>query len=198
MSQGKNYRVCPTGSGSAVAGLPPLVRETGDSPPSGTAWLAFLPHADATIDALAGALRAGATGILAGGISGAAEIERLDARLQVAEGICGLPDGSARLAGTVATAAGVAALPAFARTSERLVALGLDGPALAADLGLPADAASAPALVVARGLVVIAARAADVPAFEILPRGAPAQLRTAEAAAEGFACVLVPDDGLAV
>ena len=113
-------------------------------------------------------------GLVLPGVSEAGDVARLGARLAVHEAEAGLPDGATRI---VAGLDGAGALLRFGGASGRLPRLaGLFCPfdALARDLGLASQAPCprpcptprpAPA-VAARGLLVLAAAALGVPAFD--------------------------------
>lgn len=86
-------------------------------------------------DALARAARHGATGVLLSRLRTSADIERLAARLAVAEARAGIEDGGLAIVAMIASAAGLFALPGLAGRRPRLAALGWDAEAIAADLG---------------------------------------------------------------
>ncbi|GLK75427.1 hypothetical protein GCM10008171_06810 [Methylopila jiangsuensis] len=134
-------------------------------------------------DALARAARHGAAGVLLRRLRASADIERLAARLAVAEARAGSADGALAIVALVAGAAGLLALPALAGRRPRLAALGWDAAALAADLGAaeardPCGGWIEP-LRHARSQVLFAAAALDVPAID-----APADLDDEAFAAE--------------
>lgn len=159
-----------------------------DEPCAGALAAGRLSEADGP--ALARALAAGAAGILLLDTVGPADVTRVAARLAVAEAETNR--SGAPILAHVGSAAGVAALAGFGRPSPRLAGIVLDGPALAVSLG----GAAGPAADTARGLTLIAAAAAGVPAIE----------RTDDAGrarAPGFAAVLrdadpQDADGLAI
>lgn len=95
---------------------------------------------------------------------GRADIQHLAAKLAVAEAEHGWPPGRTGIAALAAASArGVLALPTIPGASPRLRALFWDGAALAADLGVEADAAPCR---LGRSLLVVAAAAAGVPAID--------------------------------
>lgn len=98
---------------------------------------------------------------------GRADLDRLDARLAVAEACYGLEDGAtAVLASVAASAAGLAGLAAGRPLAmPRLVALTWDPARLAADLGLARASWTEGPCALAAALVPVAARAAGVPAL---------------------------------
>lgn len=140
-----------------------------------------------TLVALDGAcLRAAVAAEIAGVVlelsAGWNDVARLSARLAVAEAEAGLADG--RIA-VLAVAAGPRAVLDLGRTAplaaaRRLAALGVH----------PAATAAAHARDTARGLVLLAAAAAGVPACDVVADGDPARL--ADAVRDGFALALVP------
>jgi len=92
-----------------------------------------------------------------------ADVQRLGGRLAVREARLGLTDGATRIVACVFDAKGVLNLSSFADASPRLAALTWDEDALKANLYAP-RAKVAPAL--ARGLLILAAAAADVAAID--------------------------------
>ncbi len=139
--------------------------------------------AEASEAALGAALAAGAAGVLVDGGDGWDDVERVAVRLAVAEASTpGDRPGAAILAMTTS------ARSLLARASppaiERLAAIGIDAAALAPP-GADADAPAA--LATARGMTLLAAGAAGLPAFEH-----PAGPLLAASRAAGFAWVLLP------
>jgi hypothetical protein len=176
----------PVGGGTPIARL----RPPRDPPGDGRPWFAALDAGEDDVDAIAACLADGAGGIYVDLVEGPAAVARLDGRIAVAEAIVGTADGATRILAAVASAGAVAALPAFGAPSRRLMALGLDLRGLSADLGLPEGDDAGAAMILARGLVVVAARVAGVPAFVRLGSGGDPARRWA--AADGFALVLKP------
>lgn len=119
-------------------------------------------------DDLGAAVSRGAAAVVLSGDGGYAAVERLAARLAVAEAVAGAEAGRTGIVYAVNGPAGLLTLSGPAAAPARLVALGLDEAALAERVGVDPDGAAAP-LVAARGLVVLAAAAAGVPAFRIGP-----------------------------
>jgi hypothetical protein len=112
---------------------------------------------------------------------GWADVERLGARLSVAEAEAALPDDSTAIAALATTARAVLALAA--PPSRRL-------PRVAA-IGLALEAASTGiAGATARGLVLLAAAAMGVPAFEVHDDADPDAM--ARSSADGFDAALLP------
>lgn len=103
-------------------------------------------------------------GIFLKGAENGAHVQHLGAKLAVFEARAGLPDGAL---GVIAAAAGTPAatfdLASFAGCSQRLRALAFDRDALAGSLGVARAAAP---LGLARGLLVLAAAAAGLPALD--------------------------------
>ncbi len=134
---------------------------------------------------LAALLPAAPAGIFLERAESRASVQHLSAKLAVAEAEAGLADGQTKIVGLAAqTPAGVFKLETFAGCSPRLAGLAFEPGPLAAALGVGADA---PPIALARSLLVLAARAAGVPAIE----GAEADRAAlaaacARARAEGF------------
>lgn len=129
-------------------------------------------------------------------VAGAGDLARLANRLAVHEAEAGLPDGATRIVALIGSAAGVLGAAGLAGASPRLAGLAWDAEALAGDLGIELDLSGAwPApLAQARGQVVLAARVAGVPAFEMVRRDSASLAGTAEAARlDGFAGIAVRD-----
>ena len=122
-------------------------------------------------------------GILLAGAESCADIERLGARLAVAEAEGGIPDGTLRIVPSIDTARGVLALNAFAPL-PRLAGIACDPECLAASLRCAIDA---PAITQARALTVLAAAACGVPAILVV--------RTPDMQAdhEGFGAIFLDD-----
>ena len=125
----------------------------------------------------------GFDGMLLSDTSGPIDVERLGARLAVAEAEAGVADGTLRIIPVVGTPRGVLSLPSFGPL-PRLAGIACDPDRLAAALGCAPDA---PAIVQARASTVLAAGACRVPA--ILVRRAPDET----AAREGFTAILLDD-----
>ena len=117
--------------------------------------------ADADLDAV---MAGRPDAVLLPGAVGAQDVQHLAAKLAVREAEHGLPDGVTRILAMAAdSAAGVLALASLPGSSPRLLALGWDPAALAAGLGVDADASPVRA---ARDLLLIAAAAAGLPALD--------------------------------
>lgn len=115
-------------------------------------------------------------------------LSQLAAKLAVREAEAGLPLGAMKITAFVgADASAILALPSFAGATKRFAAIAFDEARLRAGLGL-AEPDAAP-IATARGLVVLAAAAAGVPALfgPIRPEDAPAY---AAARRDGFAGAL--------
>jgi len=138
---------------------------------------------------LARAVSLGACGIVLPGTAGSPDIERLAARLAVAEAEAGLADGALRIVASIDHPAGVFGLAAL-RPHPRLAGLLCDPARLAARLACRPDA---PAILQARGLTVLAASACGVPAILTADSAMEAQA----AGEEGFAALLVPEASVA-
>ncbi len=172
----------------AMAGPSPTVRAWDDPGPADL--LAIPAGADEAI--LSAAVTRGSAALLLTDCHSAEDIGRLAARLAVAEATLGLDDGVTSIVALLDHPAGVLQAASIASASRRLLAIGLDPAALAAALGTPPDSPT-PALDTARGLVLLAAAAAGLPAV-IRLRGADV-LRTEVARAAGFAVVVGPPPG---
>lgn len=121
------------------------------------------------------------------------DVAALGARLAVHEAEQGWPDGAVRILAEIADAAGVLAAGRFAGASARLVGLGLDEAAVAAELGAEAAGET---LARARALVRLAAAAAGVTAFvTVAPEGA--ERAQATARREGIGLLIPCDPGRA-
>ncbi len=134
--------------------------------------------------------------VLLPGAAGAADVQRLAAKLAVREAEAGLAAGSTRIVAVADTARGVLALGTLRSASARLTALLWDPIALAAEVGAVPARDAAP-LAAARGLVVLAAAAAGVPAVDgASPAGSPdlaADVRAARRDGFGGRLALHPD-----
>ena len=107
------------------------------------------------------------------GAVGGADVQRLAVKLAVREAEAGLPAGSTRIVAVADTARGIFALGTLPGASARLAALLWDPDALSAEAGAVPARDAAP-LAAARGLVVLAAAAAGVPAVDgASPAGSP-------------------------
>jgi hypothetical protein len=152
--------------------------------PAGTAGR-FLAVADITAAdpaTIVGAVASGAVGLLVPMTDGWSQIERIAARLAVAEAGAGLPDGVLTVAAVCTTPRAVLSLtrPPADEAVRRLVALGLHG-----------RLARAAAGTTARGLVQLAAADLGVLAFEHHP-AATNVADLAGSRAAGFTAALVP------
>ncbi len=144
------------------------------------------PGVDGVLETL---LEAPPDGILLEGAEGGVSVQHVGAKLAVFEARAGLPDGAV---GVIALAAGtpkaIFKLGSFAGCSTRLRALAFERSALARCLAL--DAPDAAPLGLARGLVALAAAAAEAPALDA-PCRAPRDMATLrkeclEALRDGF------------
>ncbi len=123
------------------------------------------PGFDLALEAL---LEAAPDGIFLDGAEGGASVQHLAAKLAVFEARAGLADGAMTIiAGAAGSPAAIFALGSYKDCSRRLVALAWERDALARALELDhwpgVDAAP---LVVARGLLVVGAAAAGLPALD--------------------------------
>jgi citrate lyase subunit beta/citryl-CoA lyase len=120
---------------------------------------------EAELDAL---MRAAPDAVMLETPRGGIDVQRLGAKLAVREALYGLDDGSTRIVAlSGASALSLFSLATYAGCSARLGALVFDADALAEDLGiLPPARRRASPLALARDLVLIAARAARVPAID--------------------------------
>lgn len=125
---------------------------------------------DARIDADLDAAIPGADGILISGTAGGGAIALIGARIAAREAIAGLPDGATAIVGVVTTGAGITRLYEVPGASRRLIALGWDADALAADLGAASARDVSGGLIEplrsARTLCLAAAAAAAVAAID--------------------------------
>jgi citrate lyase subunit beta / citryl-CoA lyase len=94
---------------------------------------------------------------------GGADLQRLGAKLAVREARLGLAAGSTRIVAAIDGAVGVLSLASFAGASPRLAALVADAAALEAEFGASRESG---AVALARGLCVVSAAAASVPAID--------------------------------
>ncbi|GLS76676.1 hypothetical protein [Oharaeibacter diazotrophicus] len=142
------------------------------------------------VETLVAALDTGAAGAIATDAAGPEDLDRLAARLDVAESMLNRAAGTA-VAGIVpADAAAVLACARATARPARASAIGLDEGKLAARLGVAAGGGAA-AVASARGLVVLAAGAAGVTAFTVVGPDEDVRAAREAAAREGFAAVLV-------
>lgn len=117
--------------------------------------------------ALGSMLQGPPDGIFLDGAEGGVSVQRLAAKLAVFEARAGLADGAMTIiAGAAGTPAAIFALDSYKACSPRLAALFWESDALARALALGAWPGVVPApLAVARGLLVLAAAAAGLPAL---------------------------------
>lgn len=141
------------------------------------------------VEALAAALADGAAGAIAVDAAGPQDLDRLSARLDVAEAMSDRAAGTAVAGIVLADAAAVLACARGTVPPARPCAIGLDEATLAARLGV-ATGGPAAALASARGLAVLAARAAGAAAFTVVGPDGDVAAALAAAAREGFAAVL--------
>ncbi|WP_181706717.1 hypothetical protein [Chthonobacter rhizosphaerae] len=118
---------------------------------------------------VAAAVARAPTALLVSGTGDMDDFGRFLVRLSVAEALLDRPDGGTAVALLLDRPAAVLAAPLLAAQSPRLVALGLDRPALAAALGGDGSAGVA----TARGLLALAAAARDLVPFERTAAGEP-------------------------
>ena len=149
----------------------------------------LLPFSKADADALAGLAGNAVDGIMATGLSGPQDLGALAARLAVAEAETDRPDGAIRIAAVIDCARAAIALAGFAAPAKRLVALGIDARTLALDLGLPPDNHTAAPIATARGMCILAAKAAGLPCFELLIQKAVTAERVRLSRTDGFTTV---------
>ena len=98
-------------------------------------------------------------------VENAEAIREIDDRITGLERRAGLPEGSIKVHAMLETALGVLNAYAVASASPRVTAISLGGQDLAADMGI-LRTSEGTELLTARGLVVLAARAARVMAFD--------------------------------
>jgi len=122
--------------------------------------------------ALESMLQAPPDGIFLDEAEGGASVQHLAAKLAVFEARAGLADGAMTvIAGAAGTPAAIFALHSYKSCSPRLVALFWESEALARALALDGWPGVVPApLVVARGLLVLGAAAAGLPALDVPSR----------------------------
>lgn len=147
---------------------------------------------------LAAALGAGVDGILLAGVRSGADLQRLDALLSVLEVTGGRQRGeTAIIAELGGDAAGLLAAATLSDKTTRLAGIVFDARALAAIMNPAGHVSTAMAAVsTARGLTLLAAVAAGVPAIAVLAEfDEPADCHAASAAAlsEGFSAVVVSE-----
>ena len=122
------------------------------------------------VDAELNALMPGAPhGVAVMGFSDGGALSLLGARIAAREAINGLPDGSTRILPIMATGAALTRLGTIRDAGPRLLALGWDAEALAADIAAASAWESGgliEPLAVARSLCLAAAAAAGVPAID--------------------------------
>lgn len=153
-------------------------------------WVVIAPLDQGRAEAeIAAALEARPDALCLAGAIGRRDVERLGAKLAVAEAEHSLPDGSTRIVAVIDRAAAITPLSTI-EGGGRLAGLVLDLGGLRADLGCGPDAA---ALALALGASVLAARTADIPAIFLLNDADEGTTpdRLAAARSEGFAAVLV-------
>ncbi|WP_375465841.1 aldolase/citrate lyase family protein [uncultured Methylobacterium sp.] len=142
-------------------------------------------------------------GIVLPGVEDGADLARLGCRLAVHEAEAGLPDGATRILAGLGTACGLLRIGTLPGASPRLAALFCEVSDLARDLGLEARDPTEPwpaPIAQARGLVVLAAASAGVPALVAASEaaGPDAVLRAAESARrDGFRGGFARDAGAA-
>jgi citrate lyase subunit beta / citryl-CoA lyase len=141
--------------------------------------------------ALESMLQSPPDGIFLDGAEGGASVQHLAAKLAVFEARAGLADGAMTIiAGAAGTPATIFALGTYNGCSPRLAALFWESDALTRALALDAWPGVVPApLAVARGLLVLAAAAAGLPALDGPSR------RPNEAADLRDECILARGDG---
>lgn len=134
--------------------------------PAGAVHVAVAPvEAAASAAGLARAMALAPAGIVLEGARSGRDVTLLDARLAVCEAERGLAHGGTSII-AVASAEALIEIGSFRGASARLAGLAFDPEALERELGAPDAAVSE----LARGMVVLAARAAGVPAFRVIRR----------------------------
>lgn len=139
-------------------------------PPRASVWILVNPLDSGRIDAdLAAIAPAAPDGIVLPGCRSGRDVQHLGGKLAVREAEAGLADGATRIVAMVGTPmSGLLDMGSFAGSSRRLAGIAWDRAALAADLGIDAEAPTdlpAP-LALARALTILAAGAARVPAID--------------------------------
>ncbi len=176
------------------AGAPAFLREALKTRPRPRIYAGLGPVAHPAVDqTLETLLQTPPDGIFLYGAEGGSSVQHLAAKLAVFEARAGLPAGAMTIVACAAqTPAAIFALHSYKDCSPRLKALASNSGDLAQALGTdaPTGAASAPRRV-ARGLLVLGAAAANLPALDApcaLPRDDAARRAECLAArADGFA-----------
>jgi citrate lyase subunit beta/citryl-CoA lyase len=151
------------------AGALAFLRRAREFPPRPAIYARLGPVEHPRFDlALESTLQAPPDGIFLDGAEGGASVQHLAAKLAVFEARAGLADGATTIiAGAARTPAAIFALGSYKDCSRRLVALAWDSEALARALGLDSWPGVVPApLAIARGLLVLGAAAAGLPALD--------------------------------
>lgn len=120
-------------------------------------------------DDLAAAVTLRPDGIVLTRCESGRDVARLGTRLAVLEAEAGLADGAVDIIAMIATARGVLGLPSLIGASPRLAGIAWDADALAVGIGAPAprdDVGLIPPLLQARGLLRLAAAAAEVESID--------------------------------
>lgn len=156
-------------------------------------WAAIRPLPEGFAeDDLARAMEVGPAGILLTEAHGVAEIERLGARLAVAEALHGRPDGETRILASLGdNPAGLMSLERLhlARL-PRLAGIVGDPARLARRLGCPPGS---PTVAAAEARLVIAAAASGVASLRMLPADGDEVASATAARESGFGALLVED-----
>lgn len=156
----RSWRITPSGNLQQTA-ISVVDNIDAHTPPG--AWMR-IEAGQETADSIRRAAASGLAGIVLGNAREGADLQRVDVLLSAAEALSGRPVGGMGIVARAADhPAGVLALSSFADKSPRLVALGGGGDTLRHALGLASREAEP--LRQARGLLVLAAAAAGVPAL---------------------------------
>ena len=169
-------RLIVFGGPGAIAGPGGAVAVRRGPPAGADPWVLEVAAAEASEARIAEAVSAGAAAVLVPSSDPVDDLGRVAARLTVAEATAELPVGRTAVFLLASGPRALLALAALRPADDRLVGLGLD----------PAAVPAGPARVTAKGLVLLAAAAAAVPAFAAATPETVGGLK-----AEGFAAVLV-------
>ena len=167
--------------------------------PRANIWILVAPLDSGRLDAdLAAIMPAAPDGIVLPGCRSGRDIQHLGGKLAVREAEAGLNDGATRVVAMLGTPiSGLLDMNSLAGSSRRLAGITWNREALAAELGIDAEAgAELPApLALARTLTVLAAAAAGVPAIDAACRLTDAHFAAAcrEARQDGFVAKMTRD-----
>lgn len=189
----KDLILVPLGIGGALDAPLARVRSIDAGPKAaGEPVFARATIEEADIDTLEAALLGGVAGVVLCGAARVAELEQLASRLAAAEAVTGMDDGSTAILVLVDNPVSAAAVGALGRPTARLTGIGIDTGLLADHFRISRVEPHGAVVTVARGATVLAAAAAGVPAFEVIP--GPLTTQALEASrADGFAWAMVPD-----